>query len=69
MLYSSLLMAGFGAYAAVGSPVEKRAGRTENDLIGGECRAVTFLMARGSGEGGNMGMTVGPPTCEGLKRT
>ncbi|CZT16260.1 related to Probable cutinase 3 [Ramularia collo-cygni] len=68
MHFSSLLTMGFGFYA-MASPVEKRAGIRENDLIDGDCRDVTFLMARGSGEGGNMGLTVGPPTCEGLKET
>lgn len=70
---------------ALSAPVEKRASSTENELTDGECRDVTFIMARGSTEIGNMvcftpehgsvftnifqGSTVGPTTCQGLKDT
>ena len=40
---------------------------TSSDLEDGECKAVTFIFARGSTETGNMGMTVGPATCTALK--
>lgn len=67
------------------APVERRADMTMDELTDGECRDVTFIMARGSTETGNMvrdsleeysactdcaqGSTVGPPTCQGLKDT
>jgi len=41
---------------------------TENEYTRGGCKPVIFFFARGTGELGNMGGTVGPPTGEGLKR-
>ncbi|KAH8886010.1 cutinase [Thozetella sp. PMI_491] len=41
---------------------------TSNDLKNGACKDVTFIMARGSTETGNMGQIPGPPTCSGLKQ-
>ncbi|OQO14310.1 hypothetical protein B0A48_01186 [Cryoendolithus antarcticus] len=54
-------------------------GSTENDIQNGVCKRITFIMARGSTEPGNMastlthavaspGSTVGPSTCSGLKQ-
>ncbi|KAM0723537.1 hypothetical protein Q7P37_000524 [Cladosporium fusiforme] len=44
-----------------------RVGSTITELEDGACRDVTFIFARGSTERGNIGSTVGPPTCSGLK--
>lgn len=46
------------AVCAIGTPIEKRASITENELSNGACRAVTFIMARGSTEMGNMVWTL-----------
>ncbi|KAI6839334.1 hypothetical protein KC340_g12193 [Hortaea werneckii] len=55
------------AATAVASPLSKR-GVTENEVENGECRTYTFIFARGSTEIGNMGETVGPATCNALKK-
>lgn len=34
---------------------------TRNDLVNGECKAVTVIFARGTGETGNVGTVTGPP--------
>ncbi|KAF7191118.1 putative cutinase 3 [Pseudocercospora fuligena] len=49
--------------------LEARQSATSNELQNGACRQVTFIFARGSTESGNMGITVGPQTCSGLKRS
>ncbi|KAI6796099.1 hypothetical protein KC332_g15292 [Hortaea werneckii] len=43
-------------------------GTTANELSIGSCRDIIFIFARGSTEIGNLGGSVGPPTCNGLKR-
>ncbi|KAF1817049.1 cutinase-domain-containing protein [Eremomyces bilateralis CBS 781.70] len=47
----------------------KRQGSTSNELNSGACRDYIFIFARGSTESGNMGGTVGPATCSGLKNS
>lgn len=56
--------------AAVPTGLERRqlGGMTENELKSGSCKKITLVYARGSTEMGNMGSTLGPPTCSGLKR-
>ncbi|KAI5360617.1 putative cutinase/acetylxylan esterase, alpha/Beta hydrolase, cutinase, serine active [Septoria linicola] len=58
------------AAVVYGTPIERRqllGSSTSNELEGGSCGDVIFIFARGSTEIGNMGSTVGPPTCSGLK--
>ncbi|KAK5634236.1 hypothetical protein RRF57_009950 [Xylaria bambusicola] len=43
-------------------------GATENDLVGGDCRDVIFIFARGTTEIGNMGTIVGPGVADQLKK-
>ncbi|KAI7139636.1 hypothetical protein D0869_05648 [Hortaea werneckii] len=43
-------------------------GTTANELSVGSCRDIILIFARGSTEIGNLGGSVGPPTCNGLKR-
>ncbi|GAB7330692.1 hypothetical protein MBLNU13_g02254t1 [Cladosporium sp. NU13] len=55
--------------AAVPTGLERRQlGMTENELKSGSCKKITLVYARGSTEMGNMGSSLGPPTCSGLKR-
>ncbi|KAK5124272.1 hypothetical protein LTR85_001975 [Meristemomyces frigidus] len=61
------MLAAMAAASPIGeSDITKRS--TENELVNGECRKVTFIMARGSTEVGNMGESVGPATCTALKK-
>lgn len=53
MLSFGFLVVGL-VVGVLGAPVEKRASSTENELQDGDCRDVTFIMARGSTEIGNM---------------
>lgn len=57
------------AAAAAPTGIERRQfGMTENDLKSGSCKKITLVYARGSTEMGNMGSSLGPPTCSGLKK-
>lgn len=40
---------------------------TANDLKSGSCKDVTFVFARASTEMGNIGESMGPTVCKGLK--
>lgn len=43
----------FGSFGGFG-------GSTKNDIVDGECKAISFFFARGTTETGNMGNSVGP---------
>jgi len=53
---------------AVAVPVINKRQATANDLTTGGCKKVTLIFARASTEPGNMGMSMGPATCSGLKQ-
>ncbi|KAF1989317.1 carbohydrate esterase family 5 protein [Aulographum hederae CBS 113979] len=57
--------------AAVAAPAAQLEARqmTANDVGRGQCGSVAFVYARGSTEPGNMGFSLGPGVCEGLKKT
>lgn len=58
------------ASAALATPIEPRQSRvgiSASEFTDGGCRDVIMIFARGSGEVGNMGTVVGPPTANGLK--
>jgi len=54
-----------GAASAAPNPVAQI---TANDLSTGACKKVTLIFARASTEMGNMGSSMGPATCSGLKQ-
>ena len=47
----------------IATPVnlQKRDSDTQNDLVGGICKTVTVIFARGTLESGNVGSLAGPP--------
>jgi len=53
--------------SAAPATLEARQGATSNDVVNGNCQPVTFIMARGSTEQGNMGTVVGGPLCAAMK--
>jgi cutinase len=58
------------ASAALANPIEprqRRVGTSASEFTDGGCRDIIMIFARGSGEVGNMGTVVGPPTANGLK--
>lgn len=65
----SLLLA-LVAIGAVASPLEPRqnlAGTTQNGL-GGACKGMTVIFARGTTEAGNVGSVAGPPFFQALSK-
>ena len=57
VMKTTAVLALLGAITASAAPLEKRqfgGGSTSNELQQGDCRAVTFIFARGSTEPGNM---------------
>jgi len=72
MRFSSLItvavLAGLGFAAPPTPPIhlDKRQ-FTSNELTSGTCKKVTFIFARASTEIGNMGESMGPSVCSGLK--
>ncbi|GKT57549.1 cutinase precursor [Colletotrichum tofieldiae] len=46
----------------------RQTGAIAKEFTQGGCRDVIFIFARGSTEAGNMGLIVGPPTSNGLKK-
>jgi len=66
---STLFLAALSGLAAAAPAVESLDKRqiTANDLSG-PCKQVTLIFARASTEPGNMGSSMGPAVCSGLKR-
>ncbi|KAF3766275.1 family 5 carbohydrate esterase [Cryphonectria parasitica EP155] len=63
------ILTGLSVVGAAPAKIEGRQQETtSNDLKDGACKPVTFIMARGSTEVGNMGEIPGPPTCADLKQ-
>jgi cutinase len=72
-MYTQAVLVSILAGLAAASPVEYRqllggTGSTSKEFSQGGCKEILFAWARGSGEIGNMGTVVGPPTSDGLKR-
>ncbi|KAF1815091.1 putative cutinase [Eremomyces bilateralis CBS 781.70] len=68
MKYSTALLALIGLAAAAPSSDLARRQITSDELIKGGCKKVVFVWARASTEPGNMGMSMGPIVCSGLKK-
>jgi len=71
MKISIALAAGLVGLAVAAPPVSlnqlQKRQATQNDLKSGSCKKVTLIFARASTEPGNMGGSMGPAVCSGLK--
>jgi len=68
MKFSSISLFGLlGVAIAAPTDLEKRQ-VTANDVKSGSCKKVILIFARASTEPGNMGMSMGPVVCAGLKK-
>jgi len=63
----ALISAIAGVATAVAPGVLQRRQVTQNDLKSGTCKKVSLIFARASTELGNMGESMGPTVCSGLK--
>jgi cutinase len=70
-LLSIALLAGLASAQKGAEPAGSfgaRGKNTENELLQGQCKDITFIMARASTEPGNMGGSMGPLVCTGLRK-
>jgi len=68
MKFSSISLFGLlGMATAAPAELYKRQA-TQNDVKSGTCKKIAFIFARASTEMGNMGMSMGPTVCSGLKK-
>jgi cutinase len=67
MLFLSVIALASAALAAPLEPRQSRVGSRASEFTDGGCRDIIMIFARGSGEIGDMGTVVGPPTANGLK--
>lgn len=57
----------FGAIASLIPNLSLKTNNPHDLTEGAQCKPIYFLMARGSGEWGTVGVTIGAPVCKGLK--
>jgi len=68
MKSSSILLLGLLGLATAAPAELRKRQATQNDLQSGSCKNVILIFARASTEPGNMGMSMGPVVCSGLKK-